>query len=191
MVHQPHWRIRLPAFMVFEEIWFFLLRGGHAKKLRPRRWEGCITNGRGSQAEQGSTQPLEPCSGCGPPPRVSSPGHWGFGWPSLARSSCIMPGCPRPNLRVEDEPRELVSRGYLPPPSQPCLLTLCLPLSQGPSPSWQRGPFGPWGAWLWGVLWLEKSLLGGWQLLFWWGAGRLLLLLGGQGPPERGPGAAL
>lgn len=97
MVHQPHWRVRLPAFMVFEEIWFFLLRGGHAKKLRPRRWEGCITNGRGSQAEQGSTQPLEPCSGCGPPPRVSSPGHWGFGWPSLARSSCIMPGCPRPN----------------------------------------------------------------------------------------------
>lgn len=161
VVHQPHWRVRLPAFMVSEEIWFFLLRGGHAKKLRPRRWEGCITNGRGSQAEQGSTQPLEPCSGCGPPQSLKS---WSLGlW--LAQ-----PG-----------PQFLHHAG----------MPEAKPLSQGPSPSWQRGPFGPWGAWLWGVLWLEKSLLGGWQLLFWWGAGRLLLLLGGQGPPERGPGAAL
>lgn len=30
-------------------------------------------------------------------PGALNPSHWGFGWPSRARSSCIMPGCARPN----------------------------------------------------------------------------------------------
>lgn len=35
------------------------------------------------------------------------------------------------------------------------------PVSQGPSPGWQWGPFRLWGACLRGFLWPEKSLLGG------------------------------
>lgn len=46
-----------------------------------------------------------------------------------------------------------------PSPAQPSPALLCLPMSQGPSPGRQRGPFRPWGACLSGFLWLEKSWL--------------------------------
>lgn len=58
--------------------------------------------------------------------RVQVPGHWGFGRPSLACSSCIMPGCARPNLEMEDRPWELVVRGprsrpaHCSPATSPC-----------------------------------------------------------------------
>lgn len=35
------------------------------------------------------------------------------------------------------------------------------PVSKGLSPSWHWGPFRPREAWLWGFLWVEKSLLRG------------------------------
>ena len=76
-------------------------------------------------------------------------------------------------------------------PSQSSHLTPSLPVSQGPSPGWHWSPFRSCGAWFWGSLWLERSLLRGGQLFLWWGAGRLLLLLRGGDQSERGPGATL
>lgn len=55
---------------------------------------------------------------------------------------------------------ELVSTCPQPHPG-PSHVALCLPVSQGPSPGWQWGPFRPWGACLRGFLWPLKSLLGG------------------------------
>lgn len=50
---------------------------------------------RGSWQEQGPPGPSDGIQGLSP--RISDPSHWGFGWPSRACSSCIMPECARPN----------------------------------------------------------------------------------------------
>lgn len=91
-------------------------------------------------------------------PGALNPSHWGFGWPSRARSSCIMPGCARPNLQMEDRPwgagLQVLSASSPGWPGHPT--TLCSPLSQGTSPGRQWSAFRPGGPWLRWLLWLDS-----------------------------------
>lgn len=105
------------------------------------------------------SRPSKPCSA--PGSRGLESRHWGFGWPSRARSSCIMPGCARPNLQMEDRPwgagLQVLSAST---PGRPGHPTLCSPLSQGTSPGRQWSPFRPGGPWLRRLLWLDSPLWG-------------------------------
>lgn len=164
-VHQPQWRGRLLKFMVLAGIWFCLLHGRHMQQLKPGGVAGVGEKDTSKAAEEvrlswvQPSRPSKPCSA--PGSRGLESRHWGFGWPSRARSSCIMPGCARPNLQMEDRPwgagLQVLSASS---PGRPGHPTLCSPLSQGTSPGWQWSPFRPGGPWLRRLLWLDSLLWG-------------------------------
>lgn len=65
------------------------------QETKVREVEGVHPNGCGGSGCARIHRALRASSG--PGCRVQVPGHWGFGRPSLACSSCIMPGCAGPN----------------------------------------------------------------------------------------------